>query len=196
MLQSPLAPETVETHAYAYELLTALLDAFGIAPLRSALPALLDAAFQAVRSQADFALSSAVFPFLSALMRHAAQDDAVVAALERFLPFLDELVFSYSEYVDAQLPSAEEEFGSLGGAFEGRAQEEGYRIVRIDAERARCKAAALKTLVEITRKRLMGGAKIPVEELDNLASAVVSLCSHSNQEIQHSAVGTGLRGEA
>lgn len=142
-----------------------------------------------MQAQADFALSSTIFPFLSALARQAAPGDALGASLARFLPYLDELVFGYLEYVDVKLPSAEEEFGSLGGAFAGKPREEGYRIVRIDAERARCKVAALETLLRIYQERQRAGEALPAEELDNVASAVVSMCGHSNAEIQYSAVG-------
>lgn len=190
VLLRPLRPEDVESHSYAYQLLTELLDAFGIAQLRSALPGILEAAFAAVQAQADFALSSTIFPFLSALAKQAAPGDALGVSLARFLPFLDELVFGYSEYVDVKLPSAEEEFGSLGGAFAGQPKEEGYRIVRIDAERARCKVAALETMLRIYQERQRAGETLPAEELGNVASAIVSMCAHSNAEIQYSAVRT------
>lgn len=162
--------------------------------MRAALPGLLDAAFAAVQAQADFALSSTIFPFLAALAKQSrpgdAPGDALGESLARFLPFLDELVFTYSEYVDVQLPSAEEEFGSLGGEFAGRPKQEGYRIVRIDAERARCKVAALDALLRIMQERQRAGEAISGEELDNIASAVVGMCAHSNAEIQYSAVGS------
>ena len=193
VLLRPLRPEDVESHSYAYQLLTELLDAFGIAQLRSALPGILEAAFAAVQTQADFALSSTIFPFLSALAKQATPGDALGVSLARFLPYLDELVFGYLEYVDVKLPSAEEEFGSLGGAFEGKPKEEGYRIVRIDAERARCKVAALETMLRIYQERQRAGETLPAEELDNVASAIVSMCGHSNAEIQYSAVGTARR---
>ena len=187
----PLQPEAIESHTSAYQLITEIVHVFGIPKIQEALPSILNHALTVVQSQVDFSLNSSIFPLLTALSKLTESPEIIFPLLEPFIPCLDSLVFSYSEYVDVKLPSVEDEFGSLGSAFTAGESDDFYRIVRADNERVQCKAIALETLLRISflKQKTVG---MSMDDLDHLASIIVSLCQHSSETIRHYAVFTEL----
>ena len=71
----------------------------------------------------DLTYDTYIFPFLSRVLfiGKSSQSDrlpAFISLLGHFLPMLEQIVFGRSEYVDAGIPDANKEFGSLRMHFE------------------------------------------------------------------------------
>lgn len=92
-----------------------------------------------------------------------------------------------AEYVRVELPTAETEFGRLGGALGGAEDASAYQVVRVDSERVQCKAAALDAYVSLWEARAARAALAPAQ-LEQLASCVVALCQHSSAVLRLHAV--------
>ena len=190
IVTSPLSPDTVEFHGHADELLTILLDVFGYAVMETHLGELIDYLYHFVGN--DLTYDTFLFPFLLKVLvvgerDHSEQLRTFSKSLSQFIPSLENIVFAYSEYVDADVPKADKEFGSLGDAFSARSPES-YTLVTVDSGQAERKAVALDTLIHLYEMQAHEETLEDVKK-DHMESMLVSLCQHSSVTIRHHAVG-------
>lgn len=189
MVMAPLAPETVDLHGHSLELLSILLDIFGYDCMNENLDTLVEHLCHFVGM--DLSFDTFIFPFLLKVMivgeRTASPRlQMFLAQFSSFIPILENIVYGYSEYVDADVPKADVEFGSIGNDFSTRSPEV-YSLVTVDSGQAEHKASALDTLIIIyenqsKREQLEDAKK------QHMMSCLVSLSQHSNLTIRHHAV--------
>ena len=190
MVMSPLTPETVDLHGHSLELLTTLLDIFGYDCMNENLDNLIQHLCHFVGM--DLSFDTFIFPFLLKVMVIGEQSSSPRLQLflnefSSFIPILENSVYGYSEYVDADVPKADAEFGSLGNDLSVQSPE-AYSLVTVDSGQAEHKASALDTLIAIYENKAKR-EQLEDEKKQRMMSCLVSLSQHSNLTIRHHAVG-------
>ena len=189
MVMSTLIPETVDLYGHALELLTTLLDIYGYDCLNEHLDTLVQHLCRLVG--VDLSFDTFIFPFLLKVLvvgEHTASPrlQLFVSEFSSFIPLLEHSVYGYSEYVDADVPKADAEFGSLGNDLSVQSPE-AYSLVTVDSGQAEHKASALDTLIAIYENQAKR-EQLEDEKKQRMMSCLVTLSQHTNLTIRHHAV--------